>query len=60
MDAPFLNLWHLGFLLRDMLTALRDYGLAYPQHRANIIQYAADVHNWLSAQLPSAGNSETS
>jgi hypothetical protein len=60
MDAPLIHVpFPQGATLSELLTSLRDFGLAYPEHRANIIQHCADLQNWFAAQLPSSGTSET-
>jgi hypothetical protein len=60
VTAPMIHVpFPLGASLAEHMTALRDFGLAYPEHRANIIQHCADLQNWFSGQLPGAGNSET-
>lgn len=41
--------------LANLLTMLRDYGIAHPVHRAQIIQYGADIQNFMAGQLPNAG-----
>ena len=41
--------------LAVLLTVLRDYGIAYPEYRAQIIQYGADIQNFMAGQLPNAG-----
>lgn len=57
IDAPLIHVpFPQGATLSELMTSLRDFGLAYPEHRANVIQHCADLHNWMSAQLPSAGN----
>lgn len=61
IPAPLVHVpFSLGAPLSEHLTALRDFGIAYPEHRANIVQHMADLHNWFAAQLPSSGTSETS
>lgn len=58
MDAPMIHVpFPQAASLSELLTSLRDFGLAYPEHRANIIQHCADLQNWFGAQLPAAGNS---
>jgi hypothetical protein len=60
MDAPLIHVpFPQGATLSEMLTSLRDFGLAYPEQRANIIQHCADLQNWFSEQLISAGNSRS-
>jgi hypothetical protein len=41
--------------LANILTMLRDHGLAYPEYRTQIIQYGADIQNFMAGQLPNAG-----
>ena len=58
MDAPLIRVpFPQQASLSEMLTSLRDFGIAYPEHRANIVQHCADLQNWFAAQLPSTGNS---
>ena len=52
MNAPAI---HVPFpqlqTLSELLTSLRDFGIAYPEHRANIIQHCADLQNLLYEAL---------
>ena len=56
MNAPLISVpFPQQQSLSELMTSLRDFGIAYPEHRSNIIQHCADLQNWFSAQLPSSG-----